>query len=61
MTGSARLLHLWTEEAAAALTAANHATFRETVTIPDAYGVVGNIDDLVRRLPQLLGFLSRAV
>lgn len=61
MTGSARILRLRTEEAATALTSANHATFREPVTITDAYDLVGTLDELVRRLPQLFGFLSRAV
>ncbi|GAA4834307.1 hypothetical protein GCM10023201_23230 [Actinomycetospora corticicola] len=61
MTDNARLLRLRAEEASAALRAANHATFRETVTVPDVYDLVGDLDDLVRRLPQLFGFLGRSV
>jgi hypothetical protein len=60
MTDTARIVRLRTEEADAAIRAANHATFRETVTVSDAYHLVGTLDELVRRLPQLFGFLGRA-
>ncbi|WP_433784654.1 hypothetical protein ACQPX6_00310 [Actinomycetospora sp. CA-101289] len=61
MTGNARILRLRIEEAATALGAANHATFGETVTATDAYGLVGSLDELVHRLPQLFGFIGRSV
>ena len=58
---NARLLRLHLNEASAALGAANHATFRETPTVPDTYDLVGSLDQLTRRLPQLLGFLGRSI
>lgn len=58
---TARLLRLHLDEAATALAAANHATFRETVTVTDAYDLVGTLDQLARRLPQLVGYLGRSI
>ncbi len=46
------------EQAAEQLRATNHATIRGSITATEAYGVVGNLDDLARRLPQLLDFLN---
>ncbi|MCD2186195.1 hypothetical protein [Actinomycetospora soli] len=43
------------------LRAANHATVRGAITPTEAYDVVGNLDDLVHRLPQLLDFLVRSL
>lgn len=61
MNGNARILRLRTDEAAAAITSANHATFRETIYLPDAYDIVGNLDLFMGRLPQLIGFVQRSV
>ncbi len=41
------------DQAADQLRSANHATVRGAVTATEAYDVVGNLDDLARRLPQL--------
>ena len=43
------------------LRAANHMTVRGPITATEAYDVVGNLDDLARRLPQLLDFLARSL
>lgn len=47
--------------AADQLRAANHATVRGAITATEAYDVVGNLDDLAHRLPQLLDFLTRSL
>ncbi len=49
------------DQAADQLRAANHATVRGAITATEAYDVVGNLDDLARRLPQLLDFLIRSL
>ena len=41
--------------------AANHATVRGAITATDAYDVVGNLNELANRLPQLLDFLKRSL
>jgi hypothetical protein len=43
------------------LRAANHATVRGPITATEAYDVVGHLDDLAHRLPQLLDFLTRSL
>ncbi|NMO91803.1 hypothetical protein [Actinomycetospora sp. TBRC 11914] len=43
------------------LRAANHATVRGPITATEAYDVVGHLDDLAHRLPQLLDFLIRSL
>ncbi|GAA4843835.1 hypothetical protein GCM10023201_38480 [Actinomycetospora corticicola] len=43
------------------LRAANHATVRGAITPTETYDVVGNLDDLAHRLPQLLDFLVRSL
>jgi hypothetical protein len=48
-------------QAADQLRAANHATVRGSITATEAYDVVGNLDDLAHRLPQLLDFLVRSL
>lgn len=48
-----------TRDAADAISGANHATVREPVALTDAYDVVGHLDDLVHRLPQLVEYLAR--
>jgi hypothetical protein len=48
-------------EAADQLRKANHATVRGAITATEAYDVVGNLNDLACRLPQLLEFLSRSL
>jgi hypothetical protein len=48
-------------QAADQLRAANHATVRGPITAIEAYDVVGNLDDLAHRLPQLLDFLVRSL
>lgn len=58
---NARLLRLHVDDASTALRNANHATFRETVTVTDAYDVVGSAAELVHRFPQLLGYLARSI
>jgi hypothetical protein len=40
---------------------ANHATVRAPITATEAYDVVGHLDDLARRLPQLVEFLTRSI
>jgi hypothetical protein len=49
------------DQAADQLRAANHATVRGSITATEAYDVVGNLDDLARRLPQLVDFLTRSL
>jgi hypothetical protein len=49
------------EHAADQLRTANHATVRAHIYPTEAYDVVGNLDDLARRLPQLLDFLTRSI
>jgi hypothetical protein len=61
MTSNARILHLRLDEAATALHSANHATFGATIAVTEAYDLVGTLDQLVHRLPQLLGYLGRSV
>lgn len=39
---------------------ANHATHGAPLAVTDAYDVVGALDELLRRLPQLVGFLVRS-
>ena len=48
-------------QAADQLRAANHATVRGSITATEAYDVVGNLDDLAHRLPQLLDYLTRSL
>ena len=43
------------------LRAANHATVRAPITATEAYDVVGSLEDLARRLPQVLDFLVRSL
>lgn len=52
-------LRIGTRDAAEAVSGANHATVREPVALTDAYDVVGHLDDLVHRLPQLVEYLAR--
>lgn len=40
---------------------ANHATVRAPITATEAYDVVGHLDDVARRLPQLVEFLTRSI
>lgn len=61
MTSNARILRLRLDEAATALHSANHATFGATIAVTEAYDLVGTLDQLVHRLPQLLGYLGRSV
>ena len=49
------------DRAADQLRSANHATVRASITATDAYDVVGSLDDLADRLPQLLDFLTRSL
>lgn len=49
------------ERAAEAVHSANHASVRGALDGPEAYAVVGNLAELVRRLPQVLGFLARSL
>ncbi|MDD7940922.1 hypothetical protein PHK61_21100 [Actinomycetospora lutea] len=46
--------------ASASVALANHATHGPPLTVTDAYDVVGALDELLRRLPQLVGFLVRS-
>lgn len=48
------------EAAAESVRAANHAA-HEPLTGPGAHDVVGSLAELVRRLPQLLGYLARGL
>ena len=48
-------------QAAEQLRNANHATVRGAITATAAYDVVGNLDDLARRLPQLVDYLTRSL
>ncbi len=48
-------------QAADQLRMANHATVSRSISATEAYDVVGNLDDLARRLPQLLDFLTRSL
>jgi len=50
-----------TGDAATALGLANHETFSGPLGLCDAYDVVGNLDELVYRLPQLVTYLARSV
>lgn len=61
MTSTARILRLRLDEAATALGSANHATFGATIAVTEAHDLVGTLDQLVHRLPQLLGYLGRSV
>lgn len=56
MTDLAR--HL--DGASTSVALANHATHGAPLTVTDAYDVVGALDELLRRLPQLVGFLVRS-
>ena len=47
--------------AADQLRAANHAIVRGSITATEAYEVVGSLDDLAGRLPQVLDFLVRSL
>jgi hypothetical protein len=49
------------ERAAEAVRSANHATARGVLDGPEACAVVSNLAELVRRLPQVLDFLSRSL
>ena len=48
-------------QAADQLRIANHETVRGSITATEAYDVVGNLDDLAHRLPQLLDYLTRSL
>ncbi len=50
-----------TDNAASSLGLANHETFSSSLGLCDAYDVVGNLDELVYRLPQLVTYLARSV
>ncbi|GLZ46616.1 hypothetical protein Acsp06_28010 [Actinomycetospora sp. NBRC 106375] len=56
MTDLAR--HL--DGASTSVALANHATHGAPLAVTDAYDVVGALDELLRRLPQLVGFLVRS-
>ena len=49
------------ERAADAVRTANHSTMRGPLSPQEVYDAVGRLDDLARRLPQVLGFLSRSL
>lgn len=49
------------EYAANHIRTANHSTMRGALTVPQTYEAVGNLVELVQRLPQVLDFLSRSV
>ena len=49
------------EQAGGQLRSANHATVRGAISATEAFDVVGNLDDLARRLPQLLDYLTRSL
>ncbi|WP_328304786.1 hypothetical protein [Actinomycetospora sp. NBC_00405] len=49
------------ERAAEAVRSANHATVRGVLDGPEACAAVGNLAELVRRLPQVLDFLARSL
>ncbi|MHC1561987.1 hypothetical protein ACR9E3_23750 [Actinomycetospora sp. C-140] len=56
MTDLAR--HL--DGASTSVALANHATHGTPLAVTDAYDVVGALDELLHRLPQLVGFLVRS-
>ena len=47
--------------AADAIRAANHSTMRGALDGPESYGVIGNLVELVQRLPQVLDFVARSL
>ncbi|MDD7939769.1 hypothetical protein PHK61_15200 [Actinomycetospora lutea] len=49
------------ERAADAVRSANHATMRGALDGPETYAVVGNLAELIHRLPQLLDYLARGL
>jgi hypothetical protein len=49
------------ERAADAIRAANHSTMRGPLDGPQAYSAVGNLAELVGRLPQVLDHLARSL
>ena len=56
MTDLAR--HL--DGASTSVALANHATHGTPLAVTDTYDVVGALDELLHRLPQLVGFLVRS-
>ncbi len=50
-----------TGDAASSLGLANHETFSGSLGLCDAYDVVGNLDELVHRFPQLVTYLIHSV
>lgn len=52
-------LSVGARDAAEAISTANHAIVAGVIELTDAYDVVGHLDDLVHRLPQLVGYLAR--
>ncbi|MCD2194083.1 hypothetical protein LQ327_11930 [Actinomycetospora endophytica] len=49
------------ERAAENIRAANHATMRCPLDGPDTYSAVGNLAELLGRLPQVLDYLARSL
>lgn len=49
------------EYAATSVRAANHSTLRGPLTAPETYAAVGNLVELMQRLPQVLDFLIRSL
>lgn len=49
------------ERAADAVRSANHVTMRGALDGPETYTVVGNLAELVHRLPQVIDFLARGL
>jgi hypothetical protein len=49
------------ERAAEAVRSANHATVRGVLDGPEVWAVVSNLAELIRRLPQVLDFLTRSL
>lgn len=49
------------ERAADAVRSANRATMRAALDAPESYDVLGNLVELVQRLPQVLDFVGRSL